>query len=223
MMTMFTLKKLALLLITNALLLTSYTASAVTTSISDIIIGSSTGAYTQVSVLVDSNECQGDLFTKTKGDCVISLGGVTLEDGELLVKFDYQTQITDQNFIYTQNTDSSIGSWTSTPNTIYPNIYFWVAKATSGLILNWVVPTSITGSVCYGPLTYDCLNAAQSVTTGTWVTPSNGGGLAALSHLTFYGGDQQPDPSVKVPEPETLTLFAIALVGLSLQRKRKSV
>ena len=38
---------------------------------------------------------------------------------------------------------------------------------------------------------------------------------AGLSHMTFYGAKP-------VPEPETLALFAIALLGIAVRRKTSS-
>ena len=117
------------------------------------------------------------------------------------------------------------GNWTYTGS--YPGINFWVAKASNGFILNWMVDQSEIGSNCVSGesdnnFTLNCLKLSQVVTTGSWATPTtlkaqgnNANDVEfnpGLSHISFY----------RVPEPTTLALLGLAIMGLSLQRKRNS-
>jgi len=130
--------------------------------------------------------------------------------------------------------NKSSGTWVySNPNN-YPDIRYWMAKAgsgrTGGFRLFWTIESSNEDSCGIAEdiatnLNYDCMNLAQSVTTGNWTTPNNADGtLKGLSHITFFGGlcenSQAGCAPVNVPEPTTLAIFALGLLGLAARREQ---
>jgi len=184
------------------------------------------------------------------GNCKISVvnGSETAYLSDVIIKFNDslaldeissnytgKTQASDFALAFDDNTNSS-GSWTYNNNVFkYPDIRFWTAKAAGGgnsgggFVLFWMVDdinntTCITGENGAN-LTYECMSLAESVTTGAWTTPENKG----LSHITFFGGlcsesdvnfDTDCAPGTEVPEPATMVLFSLALLGLTTRHKR---
>jgi hypothetical protein len=130
---------------------------------------------------------------------------------------------------FTSSEENKTGTWTYTNPNKYPDIRYWVSKAGagkngSGLRLFWTIENNEAGYCGAGDdtsinLNYDCMNLAQSVTSGDWTTPANKG----LSHITFFGGlctvncDVPPTP---VPEPTTFVIFALGLLGIAVRRKQ---
>lgn len=129
----------------------------------------------------------------------------------------------------TGNTSSTLtnkyknASWSYTGGS--PGIRFWTAKAGSGFNLFWLVDNdnNKAAEFCQPKVfTLSCLNLAQTVTSGSWSTPGGKG----LSHLTFFGGlieeCQQNCSPVTVPEPQTVLLLALAMLGL-VARQRSAI
>lgn len=107
--------------------------------------------------------------------------------------------------------DSS-GTWTYTPGTDDPGIRYWAAKAGNDFNLFWYVDDAEEG-VCAGDAyNFACLNLAQVVTQGFWETPEG----KNLSHITFYDSE----PPISVPEPGSLALFGLGMLGLFFARKK---
>jgi len=106
------------------------------------------------------------------------------------------------------------GTWSYTADVGDPAVRFWVAKGgNEGFKLHWMVESTTVGNTCSGE-TYNlaCLNLALSVTSGNWSTLGQN-----LSHLTWYDTGDVPN----VPEPVTLVLFGMGLVGVSIAARRR--
>jgi hypothetical protein len=118
--------------------------------------------------------------------------------------------------------DNSVnGTWTYS-GSLYPGISFWVSKGgNEGFTLNWMVrQANIDNNDCdlNDAFVMSCLNVAVAVRMGEWATPT----LQNLSHITFYGNkcdNNCGSTTTSVPEPESIALFAIALLGVAARRK----
>lgn len=142
---------------------------------------------------------------------------------------------------FTSSEENKTGKWTYTNPNKYPDIRYWIAKAgggkrDSGFRLFWTIENNEDGYCKQGTLgddsqgtvdddsiehnlNFECMNLAQSVTSGDWTTPANKG----LSHITFFGGLCTVNcdvPPIPVPEPSTLVIFALGLLGLGVRRKQ---
>ncbi len=133
---------------------------------------------------------------------------------------------------FDDSTNSS-GDWTYNDGIYtYPDIRFWTAKTgKGGFYLFWQVDSSEIPDNCVtgtdsSNLSFACMNLAQSVTQGTWSTPT----AKKLSHITFFGGLCSEDDAnnaancgtttQQVPEPTSIALFALALFGIAVNRKK---
>ena len=226
----------------------SYSANAALTQVSFLI----TDYYTQgttnptknkyydvIGNEVDvNNDCSG-YFGKF-GDCKIThvLSGDDKVFATVMGKFDGEdntkhefvspSQASDWNFTVNNINQANpgqngTGDWHYT-GTAYPGISFWVTKASNAFIVNWMINDTTENNVtCTTEFSIACMNLAVSVTTGAWTTPltdSNDNSPIVprdLSHITFYGNKK-----IDVPEPATLALFALALLGIAARRKSHS-
>lgn len=168
----------------------------------------------------------------------VNEGGDRIKLSPVIAKYDYDDNgdqtatetngtlfpsIVGNEFEVTLNgtTNNTGGDWTYNRGTDDPGVRFWVSKAGNdnnggGFNLYWDVATGLTtgGGVCdsgAGDIyTLDCLNAAQIVTSGSFVNP----GDKTLSHVTFYDTGE-------VPLPAAVWLFGSALLGFAGLARRK--
>lgn len=169
-------------------------------------------------------------------DIIIKFGGNDEDfDNSHQISSNYDGQVQASDFDVTFNGTNTSGSWVYNDNQFkYPDIRFWTAKAGNDFKLFWQVDSTeipancLTGTNDFN-LSYACMSLAESVTTGSWTTPVNGGGqIAGLSHITFFGGlcsekdmnlDSNCETTQQVPEPTSIALLALALLGITAQRK----
>lgn len=137
------------------------------------------------------------------------------------------------------------GDWMYTQGPGDPGVRFWAAKASDGFTLFWTIDDGAELATCDAGANYfteTCLNFAMVVNSGSWATE----GGKDLSHISFYNHedvvpcdpsdpdcnpeppcdpsdpDCNPEPPSEIPEPATLLLFGIGILGLGVGRMRKA-
>lgn len=226
-----------IILIVTLLFCSSFFANAALTPVNDL---------RQVSILINAkNDCSG-YFGSGFSQCEITHVPSTNSPvfAEIMGKFDEDgstettasSQASDWNFYgNTQQNpgNNGTGTWYYT-GANYPGISFWVAKASKKFVLNWMVIDNEENRDTCGPskeFSIDCLSLAVSVKTGDWTTPVNTNGKnrspKELSHISFYGKNCDSQPCERqvtdIPEPTSIALFSLALLGIAAHRKKCTV
>ena len=148
-------------------------------------------------LLNDANDSEADVQTVT-GDPLWTLVGAVGNSG--LLTF----------------TGTTGGDWFSDVSGAPDTDYLIVIKdgaapGGAGDSISWVWFDVDTSVGCANPLFDFC---------GTWTMYGDGGKIKDISHMSLYsqeGADQL------VPEPSTLMLLGVAIVGLAAVRRRRSV
>jgi hypothetical protein len=160
--------------------------------------------FLQQMVVEGSNDCAGDLGTPP--NCFVN-------DSPLIAKYDW---LEDDTYSFTAGTfgsidgsefdlstgDAGTGTWTYTPGADDPAVLYWSVKAGNGYIIYWLTEGE-TGGLA------DAVAAPGGVEL-PWITPEE----RDLSHISFYDSG-----SVVVPEPGTLALLGLGLIGIALGRR----
>jgi hypothetical protein len=98
---------------------------------------------------------------------------------------------------------------------------FWSLYDNVMLVFASGEPTTLVGHLLDGEATF-----------GVWDSPFvapvfNVPGVVEVSQVSYYGAvtatEPGPDPGTPVPEPQTLLLFGLGLIGLVYSRKRKTL
>ncbi len=166
-----------------------------------------TTAHASLVGTFDGNDCSG-VFGQGFSEC-------SYNGSPVIAKFDVNEQGT--GGIWTINKEyfpsitgeewsfgfGSTGTWNYTPGAGDPLITFYVAK---------------------GGNFFNLFSNDGDANSGDWFTPinenGNGKGIKryGLSHLTFYDTGR---PTTQVPEPISLTLLGIGLLGVGAVRRIK--
>ena len=162
-----------------------------------------------VLATIAGSDCSG-VFGSGFANCKIP-AQYSANQSPVIAKFDVATSSWEFNSALFPGVDATdftlvinaggTGTWTYSPEATDPLITFFVAKG--------------------GP-NFNLFANGGAPNSGTWVTPTNpaNGQPFGLSHITFY--DTGARPPLDIPEPGTLALVGLAMLGAVTVRRRKS-
>ncbi len=217
----------------GAFLFTSFFVNASLTPVGDLVqVSVNITEYKNNGDIKNINDCAG-YFGSGFTNCEITHVPTSGSDifATVMAKYDAENSANNEFILgSTSSTDWSFsnsingateGNWTYSGSS-YPGISFWVSKGGSeGFILNWMVSQdSIDNNDCQAgnEFTISCLNVSVAVTSGYWAAPEPHN----ISHITFYGNKCDNNCGTtpqQVPEPTSIALFALALLGIAGRRQ----
>ncbi|NWO08302.1 MAG: PEP-CTERM sorting domain-containing protein [Alteromonadaceae bacterium] len=167
----------------------------------------------------EGNDCSGYFGKGEACQIFIDQEDERIEISPLIAKYEPNGTVDEKNSDYGTFDGEEIsfsgdatGSWTYTPDPDDPGIRYWSVKAGNGFNLFWYVDDANDNTCSGNTYTLACLELAEVVTEGTWFTPGEKG----LSHIAFYNSE----PPTYVPEPGSIALLGLGLLGLGLTRRR---
>lgn len=165
------------------------------------------------------NDCSGYFGKGEACQIFIDQDGERIEISPLIAKYEPNGTVDERNSDFgsftgdeIQFSGNAVGNWSYTPEGDDPGIRYWSVKAGSGFNLFWYVDDANSETCTGNTYTLACLNLAEVVTEGSWFTP----GEKDLSHIAFYNSE----PPTYVPEPGSIALLGLGLLGLGLSRRR---
>ena len=172
------------------------------------IVASTGSALTSAGTTAGS-DCSG-VFGSGFANCKIP-AQYSANQSPVIAKFDVDTSSWEFNSALFPGVDASdftlvinaggTGTWAYSPEANDPLITFFVAKG--------------------GP-NFNLFANTGAPNSGSWITPTNPNNNRpyGLSHITFY--DTGARPPLEIPEPGTLALVGLAMLGAGAVRRRKS-